>query len=49
MYHTTPASYAAADLETRAARAQAEADVFQAELEYRLAYAELKRALGAME
>jgi outer membrane protein TolC len=37
-----------AGMESRAASAEAEADLYQAELDYLLAYAELKRSLGRM-
>ena len=46
MYATVEASYSGTDLEARAARAQSEAEMFQAELEYRIAYAELQRLVS---
>ena len=45
-YQVTPASYQNNDLEAKAARAKAEAELFQAELDYRMAVAQLKREIG---
>jgi outer membrane protein TolC len=46
MYQAAPESSRTDDLETKSARAKAEAEMFQAELDYRLAYSQLKRAIG---
>lgn len=46
MCQAVPANYQATSLEARAAQAKAEGEMFQAELDYRLAYAELKRVMG---
>jgi hypothetical protein len=46
MYRAMPADYQTASLEVTASRAGAEGEMFQAELDYRLACAEFKRALG---
>ncbi len=45
-YQITPASYQDDDLEAKAARAKAEAEMFQAELDFRLAVAQLKQLAG---
>jgi outer membrane protein TolC len=47
MSATMEANYPGSGLEAKAARAQSEAEMYQAELDYRVAYAELKRAMGA--
>ncbi len=44
-YQLTPANYQD-DLEAKAARAKAEAEMFQAEHDYRSAVAQLKREMG---
>ncbi len=41
-----PASYQSAKLEAQSAWAKAEADMFQAQLDYRLAYTQLKGIMG---
>jgi outer membrane protein TolC len=46
IYRAMPADYQTASLEMTATRAEAEGEMFQAELDYRLACAELKQALG---
>ncbi len=45
-YQSPPASDQEVALEAKAARAKAEAEMFQAELDYRAAYAQLKRVAG---
>ncbi|MGH9832515.1 MAG: TolC family protein [Blastocatellia bacterium] len=45
-YQSPPANHQEAALEAKAARAKAEAEMFQAELDYRVAYAQLKRVAG---
>lgn len=49
MYRAAPADFRTTSLEARAAQAQAEGEMFQAELDYRVAYAELKRAMGGVQ
>jgi hypothetical protein len=46
MYRAMPADYQMANLEITASRAEAEGEMFQAELDYRLACAEFKRTMG---
>ena len=46
MYRAMPADYQTTSLEGTAARAQAEIEIYQAELDYRLAYSEFQRARG---
>ena len=46
---TGPAAYKPGDPDARAALAQVEADMYQADLDYRIAYTELQRALGVVE
>lgn len=46
MRQAAPARYQDSDLEAKAAWAKAEAEMFQADLDYRVAYAQLKRAAG---
>jgi hypothetical protein len=41
-----PTAYQPGDLEVKAARAKAEAEMFQAELDYSLAVSELRRVIG---
>src|SRR5262245_48474008 len=43
------ASYQPEDLEARRKWAKAEAEMFQAEFDYRLAYSELKRVMGGSD
>lgn len=45
MYRAMPADYQTASLEGTASRAQAEIEMYQAELDYRLAYSQLRRAM----
>ena len=46
MYRAMPADYQTANLEITGSRAEAEGEMFQAELDYRLACAEFKRTMG---
>jgi outer membrane protein TolC len=46
MYQAAPAAFLDGDLEAQAARAQAEAEMFQADLDFRLAYADLQRMVN---
>jgi outer membrane protein TolC len=48
LYRSQPAAFQPVSLEAKAARVQLEIDEFQAELDYRLAYAELKRTAGGI-
>jgi outer membrane protein TolC len=45
-YQMTPASYQKDDWESRAARAKAEEEMFQAEFDYRMAVVQLRSAIG---
>jgi outer membrane protein TolC len=45
MYRAMPVDYQTASLEGTASRAQAEIEMYQAELDYRMAYSQLKRAM----
>ena len=46
LYQSQPVAFQPVSLEAKAARVQLEIDEFQAELDYRMAYAELKRSAG---
>jgi outer membrane protein TolC len=46
LYQAAPAAFLDGDLEAQAARAQAEAEMFQADLDFRLAYADLQRMVN---
>ncbi len=46
MYQTVPAAFLEGDLDAKAAQAQAEAEMFQADFDFRLAYTDLMRIIN---